>query len=291
MNSYSCFEVNLKDGIAHLSMSRPDQLNSMTRIFWKELPEIIKNIDKNSDARVIVLSGQGKHFSAGMDLSTFVPPKKSEREIDPARQREAFYHEVLELQDTFTALEECRMPTIAAIQGACVGGAIDMAAACDLRDCSENAFFKIVRAVKIAEVDIGIAADVGTLQRLPSLIPLASLRELAYTGRKFDSSEAKSLGLVNEVFSSEDELTSEVQKLAKTIASKSPLVTRVIKKQINYARDHSVRDALEFHATWNASLISGKDMEAAMTAYMNKTDGEFEDLEPKKSFWEKEGLI
>ena len=285
MNNYSCFEVNLKDGIAHLSMSRPDQLNSMTRIFWKELPEIIKNIDKNSDARVIVLSGQGKHFSAGMDLSTFVPPKKSEREIDPARQREAFYHEVLELQDTFTALEECRMPTIAAIQGACVGGAIDMAAACDLRYCSENAFFKI------AEVDIGIAADVGTLQRLPSLIPLAALRELAYTGRKFDSSEAKSLGLVNEVFSSEDELTSEVQKLAKTIASKSPLVTRVIKKQINYARDHSVRDALEFHATWNASLISGKDMEAAMTAYMNKTHGEFEDLEPKKSFWEKEGLI
>ena len=106
---YSCFEVNIKDGIAHLSMNRPDQLNSMTRIFWKELPEIIKNIDKNSDARVIVLSGQGKHFSAGMDLGTFIPPKKSEREIDPARQREAFYHEVLELQDTFTALEECRM--------------------------------------------------------------------------------------------------------------------------------------------------------------------------------------
>ena len=118
MSNYSCFEVNIKDGIAHLSMNRPDQLNSMTRIFWKELPEIIKNIDKNSDARVIVLCGQGKHFSAGMDLGTFVPPKKSEREIDPARLREAFYHEVLELQDTFTALEECRMPTIAAIQGA-----------------------------------------------------------------------------------------------------------------------------------------------------------------------------
>ena len=136
MNNYSCFEVNIKDGIAHLSMNRPDQLNSMTRIFWKELPEIIKNIDKNSDARVIVLSGQGKHFSAGMDLGTFVPPKKSEREIDPARLREAFYHEVLELQDTFTAMEECRMPTIASIHGACVGGAIDMVAACDMRYCS-----------------------------------------------------------------------------------------------------------------------------------------------------------
>ena len=277
--------MSIENGIAHISMNRPDQLNSMIRVFWKELPDLIKEIDKNSDARVIVLSGQGKHFSAGMDLATFVPPKKSEVEVDPARQREVFYHEVLELQDAFTALEECRMPTIASIHGACVGGAIDMVAACDMRYCSEDAFFKI------AEVDIGIAADVGTLQRLPSLIPLASLRELAFTGRKFDSSEAKSLGLVNEVFESQETLADEVQKIALNIAKKSPLVTRVIKKQINYARDHSVRDSLEFHATWNASLISGKDMQEAMTSYMNKTEGDFDDLEPKKSFWEKEGLI
>ena len=285
MNKLTCFDVSIENGIAHISMNRPDQLNSMIRVFWKELPDLIKDIDKNSDARVIVLSGQGKHFSAGMDLATFVPPKKSEVEVDPARQREVFYHEVLELQDAFTALEECRMPTIASIHGACVGGAIDMVAACDMRYCSEDAFFKI------AEVDIGIAADVGTLQRLPSLIPLASLRELAFTGRKFDSSEAKSLGLVNEVFESQETLADEVRKIAQNIAKKSPLVTRVIKKQINYARDHSVRDSLEFHATWNASLISGKDMQEAMTSYMNKTEGDFDDLEPKKSFWEKEGLI
>lgn len=285
MSKLTCFDVSIENGIAHISMNRPDQLNSMIRVFWKELPDLIKEIDKNSDARVIVLSGQGKHFSAGMDLATFVPPKKSEVEVDPARQREVFYHEVLELQDAFTALEECRMPTIASIHGACVGGAIDMVAACDMRYCSEDAFFKI------AEVDIGIAADVGTLQRLPSLIPLASLRELAFTGRKFDSSEAKSLGLVNEVFESQETLADEVQKIALNIAKKSPLVTRVIKKQINYARDHSVRDSLEFHATWNASLISGKDMQEAMTSYMNKTEGDFDDLEPKKSFWEKEGLI
>ena len=285
MSKYSCFEVQINDGIAHLIMNRPDQLNSMTRIFWKELPEIIKDIDKKSDARVLILSGQGKHFSAGMDFANFAPPKKSEKEIDPARKREAFYHEVLELQDTFTALEECRMPTIAAIQGGCIGGAIDMAAACDMRYCSENAFFKI------AEVDIGIAADVGTLQRLPSLIPLAVLRELAYTGRKCDSAEAKSLGLVNEVYSSVDNMMEEVQKIAQTIASKSPLVTRVIKKQINYARDNSVRDSLEYHAMWNASLISHKDTETALTAFINKSEGEFDDLEELKSFWEKEGLI
>ena len=282
MTSYECFDLDIKDHIAHLSMSRPEALNAMSRVFWKELPEIIKDIDKNSQARVIVLSGQGKHFSAGMDLANFMSNDKSGEKKDPARMREIFYHEVLELQDTFSALEECRMPTIAAIHGACVGGAIDMAAACDMRYCSDDAFFKI------AEVDIGIAADVGTLQRLPSLIPLAAVRELAYTGRKFDANEAKELGLVNKVFDSQESLTDGVNKIAKKIANKSPLVTRVIKKQINYSRDHSVKESLDYHAAWNSSLISSKDMEEAMKAYMNKSDGDFEDLEPKRSFWEKD---
>jgi enoyl-CoA hydratase len=286
MNKYNCFDVKIDGGVAHITMNKPDTFNSMTRIFWKELPEIVKDIDKNADARVIVLSGEGKHFSAGMDLANFVPADNSGEKKDPARQREAFYHEVLELQDTFSALEECRMPTIASIQGACVGGAIDMVAACDMRYCSKNAFFKI------AEVDIGIAADVGTLQRLPTLMPIGVVRELAYTGRKFDSTEAKSLGLVNEVYDSEENLNIEVNKIAKTIASKSPLVTRVIKKQINYARDHSVKESLDYHAAWNSSLISGSDMQEAMTSYMNKTDGTFDDLEELKSFWEKnEGLV
>jgi len=282
MTSYECFDLDIKDHIAHLSMSRPEALNAMSRVFWKELPEIIKDIDRNSQARVIVLSGQGKHFSAGMDLANFMSNDKSGEKKDPARMREIFYHEVLELQDTFSALEECRMPTIAAIHGACVGGAIDMAAACDMRYCSDDAFFKI------AEVDIGIAADVGTLQRLPSLIPLAAVRELAYTGRKFDANEAKELGLVNKVFDSQESLTDGVNKIAKKIANKSPLVTRVIKKQINYSRDHSVKESLDYHAAWNSSLISSKDMEEAMKAYMNKSDGDFEDLEPKRSFWEKD---
>ena len=284
MDNATCFEVSIKNGIAHLNMNRPDKFNSMTRLFWKELPEIVKEIDKNAQARVILLTGEGKHFSSGMDLANFSsngPDKKK----DPARMRETFYHEILELQDTFTALEECRLPTIAAIQGACVGGGIDMVTACDMRYCSSDAFFKI------AEVDIGLAADVGTLQRLPSLIPIAAVRELAYTGRKFDAAEAKTLGLVNDVFTSREELMTEVEKIAKTIASKSPLITRIIKKQINYARDHSVKDALDYHAAWNSSLMSGRDMEAAMTSFMNKEVGEYDDLEELKSFWEKDGLV
>jgi enoyl-CoA hydratase len=158
MDNATCFEVNIKNGVAHLNMNRPDKFNSMTRLFWKELPEIIKEIDKGAQARVILLTGEGKHFSSGMDLGNF-SAGSADKKKDPARLREVFYHEVLELQDAFTALEECRMPTIAAIQGACVGGGIDMVAACDMRYCSADAFFKI------AEVDIGIAADVGTFTK------------------------------------------------------------------------------------------------------------------------------
>ena len=151
MSKYTCFDVSVKDHVAHVVMNRPDEFNSMTRLFWKELPEIVKELDKNAEARVILLKGEGKHFNAGMDLANFAPTDKSGPKKDPARMRETFYHEVLELQNTFTALEECRMPTIASIQGACVGGGIDMVSACDIRHCSEDAFFKI------AEVDIGLA--------------------------------------------------------------------------------------------------------------------------------------
>ena len=285
MSKYTCFDVTVKDHVAHVVMNRPDEFNSMTRLFWKELPEIIKELDKNAAARVILLKGEGKHFNAGMDLANFAPAKKDGVKKDPARMRETFYHEVLELQDTFTALEECRMPTIASIQGACVGGGIDMVAACDIRHCSSDAFFKI------AEVDIGLAADVGTLQRLPTLIPIGVVRELAYTGRKFLPDEARELGFINKVFDSLEDLEQGSLALAQEIASKSPLITRVIKKQINYARDHSVRESLDYHAAWNSSLISGQDMEAAMKAFMEKSEANYDDLEPIHSFWEKDGLV
>ncbi len=284
MSNYSCFNFEVKGKIGYITMCRGDELNTMTRLFWKELPEIIKQADKDSQDRVLVLQAEGKHFSAGMDFANFVGDNNPNKK-DPARMREAFYHELLELQDTFTALEKCRMPTIALIQGACVGGAIDMVAACDMRYCSEDAFFKI------AEVDIGLAADVGTLQRLPKLMPFAHVKELAYTGRKFDANEAAELGLVNKVFSSNEMLAEEGKKVATTIAAKSPLVTRVIKKQLNYARDNSVDDALEYHAMWNAALISSKDMESALSAFAAKSEGDFEDLAKLKSFWEKEGLV
>ena len=216
MSKYSCFDVSIENGVAYVTMNRPDKLNTMVKVFWKELPEIVNDIDRNAEARVLVLQAEGKHFSAGMDFGNFSDDGQS-KDKEPARLREFFYNEILELQDTFSSLEDCRMPTIAAIQGACIGGAIDMVSACDMRYCDENAFFKI------AEVDIGIAPDVGTLQRLPSLMPIAAVRELAYTGRKFDASEAKNLGLINEVYSSKEDMLKQVKLKAEEIAKKSPV--------------------------------------------------------------------
>ena len=144
-----------------------------------------------------------------MDLANFAPADKNGPKKDPARMRETFYHEVLELQNTFTVLEECRMPTIASIQGACVGGGIDMVSACDIRHCSADTFFKI------AEVDIGLAADVGTLQRLPTLMPIGAVRELAYTGRKFLPAEALELGFMNKVFDSIEDLEKGFTRISK----------------------------------------------------------------------------
>ncbi len=285
MSKFNCFNLSIDNHIAMLKMNRPDSFNSMTREFWRELPEIVRDIDKNTKARVIVLSGEGKHFCAGMDLTNFVADNKKVKK-DPARLREAFYQELLGLQNSLSALEECRLPTIAAIQGACVGAGIDMIAACDMSFCTKDAFFKI------AEVDVGIAPDVGTLQRLVKAIPISKLRELSYSGRKFDAIEAKELNLISEIYETKTDLMNTVLKLAKKIATKSPLVTRVIKKQINFSRDHSVSDSLDYAAIWSAAAISDNDLQEAMKSYIEKKDGEFDDLEDLKEFWEKKnGLI
>ena len=177
---FSCFNVTIEDGVAHIQLKRPEAMNSMSRAFWNELPVIVKDIDHNARARCIVISSTGKHFSAGMDLAVFggggstSANQVADRHINAEQQR----HHILWLQDCFGCLDDARIPVIVAIQGGCIGGAVDMTSACDIRYATEDAFFCI------QEINIGMVADVGTLQRLPKLIPLAVVKELAYTGRR-----------------------------------------------------------------------------------------------------------
>lgn len=276
---YECFNLEISDKVAHLVMNRPAKANSMIASFWRELPEIIDELSDSGAVRALVLSAEGRHFNSGMDLEVFgndpaigAPPAgKSFR----SRRGERFRTTALKLQESFTALERARMPVLAAIQGACVGGGVDMVSACDMRYATGDAFFSI------AEVNIGMTADVGTLQRMPKLVAEGIVRELAYTGRRWTAAEAHAAGFLNAIYDDHETLVAAVLETATEIASKSPMAVWGTKQAMHYTRDHSVTDSLEYIATWNAAMFDTDDMAEAFTAQMDKRDADFPDLLPR----------
>jgi len=278
---YKCFKVDVENHIANLVLSRPDELNTMSRDFWVELGDVLKEINRDSDVRVVVMSSTGKHFCAGMDLNAFsngVDNIPDDKKPDHARIGEAVYRVAKELQEYISTLEKIRAPVIAAIHGGCIGGAVDLVTACDIRLASEDAFFCI------QEINIGMAADVGTLQRLPKIISDSKMREMAYTGRRMYAEEAKSSGLVSDTFESQEKLLEAANNLAKEIASKSPVAIYGLKAVMNYSRDHNVSDSLDFNALWSGAMLSQKDMTEAMTAHMEKRDASFDKMVDVKNF-------
>ena len=284
MSKYKCFELKVDNNVANLVLSRPDEFNTMTRDFWVELPEVLDEINRNSEIRAVILSSSGKHFCAGMDLNAFsngVENIPDDKKPDHARVGEALYRVAKELQGYISTLEKIRAPVIAAVQGGCVGGALDLITACDIRLASKEAFFCI------QEINIGMAADVGTLQRLPRIIPDSKMREMAYTGRKMLADEAKESGLVSNVYESQEDMLKAANELAEDIATKSPVAIYGLKALMNYSRDHSIDDSLDFNALWSGAMLSQKDMAEAMTAQMEKRDAAFNKMVDVKKFNEK----
>jgi len=278
---YKCFQISVTNHVASLVLSRPDELNTMSRDFWVELGDVLEEINRNSDIRVVVMSSTGKHFCAGMDLNAFangVDNIPDDKKPDDARIGEAVYRVAKELQEYISTLEKIRVPVIAAIQGGCIGGAVDLVTACDIRLASNDAFFCI------QEINIGMAADVGTLQRLPRIIPDSKMREMAYTGRRMYAEEAKDTGLVSNIFESQEKLLEAANKLASEIASKSPVAIYGLKAVMNYSRDHTVSESLEYNALWSGAMLSQKDMAEAMTANMEKREASFNKLVDVKKF-------
>lgn len=272
--SYTCFTLEVSDAIATLCFNRPEAFNSMTPDFWRELPEAVADLSDQGHVRALIIASTGKHFCAGMDLSVFTgagaPGGGEKREV--GRQRANLRDFAMRLQDVFTGLERARMPVLTAIQGGCIGGAVDMVTAADMRYCTADAFFCV------QEINIGMTADVGTLQRLPKIIPEGIARELAYTGRRMSALEAKQCGLVNRVYDTQDEMLAGVREIALEIAKKSPLAIWGTKESINYARDHTTADALNFIATWQSGMYQPQDMAECFTARAEKRDPVFEDL-------------
>ena len=258
--------------IATVRLNRPDKANAMNAVMWQDIRRAFDWLDAQPEARVVVLEGEGKHFTAGIDLQMMMGIAPQIQDACDGRMREALRRIILDMQDTLTSLERCRKPVLAAIHGACVGGGIDLVTCADMRYCSADAYFSI------KEIDIGMVADVGTLQRLPKIVGSQGwVRELAYTGRRVDAAEAREAGLVNRVFDSREALQAGVREIAAAIAAKSPLSIRGVKEQLNYARDHSVADGLNHIATWNAAMLQSADLQAAMMAHMSKKTAEFAD--------------
>jgi enoyl-CoA hydratase len=271
--NYTSIEVSRQGPIAQIQLCRPTERNTMTRAFWSELPDALRNLDIEGEARVIVLSSTGKHFTAGMDLSVFVGGGVTPvNGMETGRAREVIRRSVLDLQASFNAIEQVRMPVLAAVQGGCIGGGVDLISACDARYCSADAFFCI------QEINIGMVADLGTLQRLPKIIPSGMARELAYTGRRLPAARAQQIGLVNEIFPDHTALLAGVMQVAQEIAERSPLAVHGSKEMLNYARDHSVADSLNYIAAWQSGMFQSADMLECFTAKAEKRPPVFQKL-------------
>lgn len=263
--------VDLSEGIAEIGLNRPHRSNAIDEAMWCELRTAFAWADSTPPVRVVILSGSGRNFCAGIDLAMLASVATAASHRDQARGREVLRRLILDLQDCLSSVERCRKPVLAAIQGACVGAAVDLVTCCDLRYAAADA------QLAVREIDVGMTPDVGTLQRLPRLIADGIARELAYTGRAIGGDEAQRIGLVNQVFASVDELRERVRRVARTIAAKSPLAIRGSKEMLNYARDHSVADGLNYVATWNAAMLLSADFEEAMAAQGERRPPKFLD--------------
>jgi enoyl-CoA hydratase len=271
MNDF--FQLHIDGGIAHLQLNRPERMNTMAPAFFPALRDAVQALHDEATARVLVISSTGKHFSAGMALDTFAQDGLA-LTTATARDRLNFQDSLRKLMACVDVLDTVRLPVICAIQGGCIGGAFDLAVACDLRYCTADAFFCI------QEINIGMAADLGVLQRLPKLIAPGVVRELAYTEERLSAARALELGLVNAVLPDAEALLAKAMSVAASIAAKSPLAIAGSKLAINHARDHGTAAALRQMTLLQSAIFDTAEMGVAIAGWKAKRAGEFESLTP-----------
>lgn len=267
--SYSTLLVDFEQHVLTVVLNRPEKLNALNEPMWREFRDVFEWADRQAEVRAVILAGSGRHFCAGIDLEML--QGTVDHSADPARNAEAMRQHILWLQSCFTAVEKCRVPVIAAIHGGCIGGGVDMITAADLRYATEDATFCV------KEVDVGLAADVGTLQRLPRLIPEGIARDWAMTARRVPAEEAMRFGLVSRLFADRDALLAGVREVALGIASKSPMAMRATKTVMNVSREQTIEQGLDFVATWNAGMMSRQDVMESIVSGMEKRAPQFED--------------
>ncbi|TMW56639.1 hypothetical protein Poli38472_006649 [Pythium oligandrum] len=270
-HSYETLALNYEqEHVLHLKLNRPKQLNAFNMQMWVDLGDVFEKIELDPSIRAVIVSGEGRGFTSGMDLSVFtVLQQVLAEEKCQGRMREGLMRGIDGFQRVITAAESCRVPVIAAVHGPCIGAGVDFITACDLRYCDTSAVFSV------KEVDLAIVADCGTLQRLPKLIGEQRAKELSYTGRNFSGVEAERLGFVLKTLNDQEELLKHAKEVAASIADKSPLTIRGIKHAINYQRDHSTQDSLRQIQYHNATVVPSDDLATAITAIMSKSKATF----------------
>lgn len=271
-----CFTFSVADRIARLTLSRPDELNTINPDFWRELEMVLDHLQREAPARALVISSTGKHFSAGMALEMFGGSISINEASAASRANIAAV--LADMQRVLDKLAALRMPVIAVIQGGCIGGGVDLVSACDLRYCSADAFFCI------QEINIGMTADLGTLQRLPKLIPDAVVRELAFTGRRLPAARALAVGLVNEVAPEAEGALNAALAAASEIAAKPPVAIWGSKQAIDYARDHPVADSLRQMGWLQAAIWDTSAIAESMAARQQRRDPDYHDLDKLRFF-------
>ncbi|KAG2216823.1 hypothetical protein INT45_003152 [Circinella minor] len=270
---YETIKVQVfSDGVAHVELNRPKRLNAFNERLVTDIGKCFTDIGADSDIRVIVLSGSGRMFTAGLDLSENVLLKE-QGDMDVARKAFNLQEHIRWFQGAMTSLEKCPTPIIVAMHNGVFGAGVDLCTAGDIRYATKDAFFSV------KEVDVGLAADVGTLQRLPKVVGNASLvRELCYTCRTMYADEAYRCGLVNKVLDTKEQLMEEAFKTAKLIASKSPVAVVSTKHLLNYSRDHSVDEGLAYTAVWNSAMLMTEDIPKSIEAFVTKKSATYSKL-------------
>ena len=266
----SAFSLTHSGGVAHLHFTNPKTSNAMGAAFWADFRPAIDTLSQSSSTRALVISAEGKNFCSGMDISMFASGIPT---TDTPKAREAFPPFIRQLQETLSCLEAARFPVIAAIQGACIGGGLDLASACDIRIAAKDAYFRI------EETNIGMMADLGSLQRLPKLMPEGVVRELAYLGNTLNAARGHAVGFINAVESDAEAALNAAMKAANRIATQAPLAVAGSKAAITYARDHSTADALNWASTMQTLLWNPADIQKAVMARAKGETPVFDNLE------------
>lgn len=267
MAEYETIRVEQKGHVAYLFLNRPEKHNAMKLAFFDEMATQFKIFDRDPSIHVIVIKGEGKSFTVGLDLFDAGPNLLGTD--TGAAARETLRLRILELQEGMSNVEKCRKPVIVAAHGLCMGGAIDLMSACDIRLASRDAVFSI------RETRIAIIADVGTLQRLPHIIGQGWARELALTGRDFTAEDALNMGFITHLCESREELYLKAEQIADEIAACAPLTVQGTKDVMNYSRDNGVYRGLEYVAQKNAAAVMSEDLTEAVSAFMEKRKPSF----------------